>query len=57
MALECYAGNAKRRTVIKPVPEAIEAILYKVLCCSKVEPWIDCTLELVNCTIMSLWWY
>lgn len=28
-------------TVIKPVPELIEAIFNKVFCSSEIEPWID----------------
>lgn len=31
-----------RLTVIKPVPETVEAIFYKVFCCSKIEPRINC---------------
>ena len=30
------------RTVVEPVPEAVEAILNQVFRCSKVEPRIDC---------------
>lgn len=29
------------RTVIKPIPKAVEAILYQVLRCSKVKPRIN----------------
>lgn len=29
-------------TVIKPVPEAVEAILYKVFGRSKIEPRVNC---------------
>jgi hypothetical protein len=36
-----YAAGAVR-TVIEPVPEAIEAILYQVFRRSEVEPRIDC---------------
>ena len=28
-------------TVVEPIPEAVEAILHKVFCGSKVEPWVD----------------
>jgi len=30
-------------TVIEPIPEAVESILYKVFGGSKVEPWVDCS--------------
>jgi hypothetical protein len=30
-------------TVIEPIPEAVEPILYKVFGGSKVEPWVDCS--------------
>lgn len=50
-----HAGNAaERHTVIEPVPEAVEAILYKVFGCSEVEPGINCTLGLANCSISKL---
>lgn len=29
-------------TVIKPVPELVEAIRNKILSRSEVEPWVDC---------------
>jgi hypothetical protein len=35
-------GSGGERTVVEPVPEAVEAILNEVLCCPKVEPGIDC---------------
>jgi hypothetical protein len=28
-------------TVVKPVPEAVEAMLNEVFCCSKVEPRVN----------------
>src|SRR5690242_6319799 len=49
--------EAERRTVIEPVPEAVEAILYKVFCCSEIEPWIDCIHPLANGTFRSSWLY
>lgn len=33
---------AEMRTVVEPVPEAVEAILYQVFRRSEVEPRIDC---------------
>jgi hypothetical protein len=38
--LRGYAAEV--RTVIEPVPKAIEAILYQVFRRSEVEPRIDC---------------
>lgn len=40
-----------RHTVIKPIPEWIEAMLDKVFCCSEVEPrvdWKSCQLRPVS---------
>jgi hypothetical protein len=37
------------RTVVEPVPEAVEAMLDQVLCRPEIEPGIDCTLVLANC--------
>ena len=34
----------ERLTVVKPVPEAVEAMLDEVFCSSKIEPRIDCHL-------------
>ena len=45
----CAGKAEERRTVIEPVPEAVEAVLYKVFCGSEVEPWVDCTLQSANC--------
>jgi hypothetical protein len=28
-------------TVVKPVPEAVEAMLHKILRCSKIEPRVN----------------
>jgi hypothetical protein len=55
VACGMYVGHAEEgRTVIEPVPEAVETILYKVLGCSEVEPGIDCTFQLANCALDSL---
>ncbi len=35
-------------TVVKPVPEAVEAILHQVFCCPKIEPRINCGGMLAN---------
>jgi hypothetical protein len=35
------ASAEGKRTVIEPVPEAVEAMLYEVFGCSKIEPGID----------------
>jgi hypothetical protein len=37
----CGQRRGEKRTVIEPVPEAVEAMLYKVFGCSKIEPGID----------------
>ena len=53
-----YAGNAEERhTVVEPVPEAVEAVLDKVFRSTEVEPWIDCTSQLANCSVRSSLWY
>lgn len=31
-------------TVVKPIPEGVETVLHQVLCGSKVEPWINCSI-------------
>lgn len=31
-----------RRTVIEPIPKAVEAMSYEMFCCAKVEPRVDC---------------
>ena len=41
-------------TIIEPVPEAVESMLYKVFCCSKVEPGIDWLQSAFICQI-STW--
>lgn len=41
-------------TIIEPIPEAIESMLNKIFCCTKIEPRIDCiphqpSLSTANC--------
>jgi hypothetical protein len=38
-----YGGGP--HTVIKPIPKAIESILYQVFCCSEVEPGVNYIME------------
>ena len=40
--LRCSGEGSVGLTIIEPVPEAVEAILYKIFRRSKVEPRIDC---------------
>lgn len=28
-------------TIVEPIPETVEPVLYKIFCCSKVEPRVD----------------
>lgn len=30
-----------RLTIVKPIPETVEAVLDKVFCCSEIEPRVD----------------
>lgn len=41
-------GAEEERTVIEPVPEAVEAILHQVFCGPEVEPGIDYTISSAN---------
>lgn len=38
------------RTVIEPIPKAVETILHQVFRCSKVEPGIDCAQLSADCS-------
>jgi len=42
------------RTVIEPVPKAVEAMFHEVFCCSKVEPRIDCDVSVAVLGNLSL---
>lgn len=60
--VERAAGDTAERVpgaVIEPVPEVVEAIGDEVLCCSEVEPWVDCAIS-VCLHVLSLsavqWW-
>lgn len=47
--------RAELRTVVEPVPKAIEAILNQVFRRSEVEPGIDYIAQSVNCPIAPQW--
>ena len=38
------------RTVIEPVPELVEAMLYQVFGCAEIEPRINCIDQLAHVT-------
>lgn len=46
-----YAAGG--HTIVEPVPETVESILYEILGCSEVEPRIDYHPMSVNCSITT----
>lgn len=42
-------------TIIEPIPEAIESMLDKIFCCTKIEPRIDYILSSAFVVYCELW--
>ncbi len=49
--LSMYGGE--QRTVIKPVPKAIESILYEVFGGPEIEPGVNCRRMLANWAVRA----
>lgn len=41
----CFLDPPSTRTVVEPIPKAIEAVLDKIFRCPEVEPRIDCKMS------------